>query len=117
MLHRGHSIHTIRVLSGVSERCGCGTRSGYRVKEVKKRDEEVGIKVMTRARTSLQLLLDTSLMLEISRNTFDQSTNLFTGTFSIERFEPTEAKTKDVPANDENDGGVGYTYVCDLHRG
>jgi len=62
------------------------------------------------ARTSLQPLLDTLLHLEVSRNTFDRSSALFAGDFSIDRFELTEMRTKDSSVDNENDGGVGYTY-------
>jgi hypothetical protein len=60
----------------------------------KKRDEELGIKVMMRARTSLQLLLDTCLSLEVSRDKFDPSTDLSAGNFSIGRSESIERRSK-----------------------
>jgi hypothetical protein len=47
----------------------------------KKRDEELGIEVMMRART-LQLLLDAFLGLEVSRDKFDPSTDLSAGTLA-----------------------------------
>jgi hypothetical protein len=59
----------------------------------KKRDEELGIKVMMRART-LQLLLDTFLGLEVSRDKFDPSTDLSAGNFSIGRPESIERISK-----------------------
>jgi hypothetical protein len=77
----------------------------------KRRDQELGIKVMMRARTSLQLLLDTFLGLEVSRNKFDPSTELFVGNDSIDRSESIEMRIKNTPANNDHDGGVGYTYM------
>ena len=83
----------------------------------KKRDEKMGIKFMTRARTSRQLLQETILHLKVSRDTFDRSTDYFAVSFSIDRSQSTEMRTKASSVDNENDGGVGYTYVCDLHRG
>jgi hypothetical protein len=84
----------VRVLSGLSVVYGCDAVYGKGVKQPKKRAGKSGSEVIMRARTSMQLLLDTFLGLEVSRNKFDPSTELFVGTFSIDRSESIERRIK-----------------------